>query len=638
MRSILVKRRITPWVVAAVFALAGLQQLAVAQDPAPFAPSDAGAGVGPAFAPPVAPNDPDIPDEAAGTEVLNQGPVHEAFATAITYNPAAGPVVPREPPAPIDEQPPDQRPDGDDVQWIPGYWFWDDTRPDFIWVSGIWREPPPDCQWTPGYWNQCAGGWQWTSGCWTPVAQDQGQYLPPPPASVEAGPNTPPPADDPNSIWSPGYWKWCTECEEVKYVWIPGTWIPYRPDWTWTPPHYLWTPGGYLFVAGYWDYPLEQRGVLYAPVAFTRPCYTEAGFVLRPRICVATTTLPSCLFVQPAHHCYRFGDYFDARRSGAGIYPWYAYHQSHFGYDPLYAHCSAAHRNDQSWSHRLHDEYGYRRDNPSARPPQLFRAQAAALNQPTGRFPRLTPTASMGQLARQRAVPRPFVRLSPQEHRTLTERGRELHAFSQGRRSSEANLARNHGPAPVRPVNIPQPRSPIATRFRTTAPVAGARVQPHPGSMPPARHGDVAPLPPAPHTMAPVSRLGGSRVSRPDPHPNTGPARPPVGGSGIPVHHGEGPAIPSHPLPGRHQPPPAPIHPGPDHSVRPPGAGYVSPRPMPDHSLPPLEHRAGGHPGVGGAGPPRGFTPPSGSAPRGSLGGTRATTQGVPHAGPSRRH
>lgn len=32
--------------------------------------------------------------------------------------------------------PPDQKPEGDDVAWIPGYWAWDDERNDFLWVSG----------------------------------------------------------------------------------------------------------------------------------------------------------------------------------------------------------------------------------------------------------------------------------------------------------------------------------------------------------------------------------------------------------------------------------------------------------------------------------------------------------------------
>ena len=69
--------------------------------------------------------------------------------------------------------PPDQKPAGQNIQWIPGYWSWDVSRGDFIWISGIWREPPPNNQWVPGYWHQVDGGYQWVSG-----NMDSGQHGP----------------------------------------------------------------------------------------------------------------------------------------------------------------------------------------------------------------------------------------------------------------------------------------------------------------------------------------------------------------------------------------------------------------------------------------------------------------------------
>ena len=54
-------------------------------------------------------------DEADGAEVLTRGPVHEAFAAVASYNPAPGMVVKTPPPALIDELPPEERPEGDDV-------------------------------------------------------------------------------------------------------------------------------------------------------------------------------------------------------------------------------------------------------------------------------------------------------------------------------------------------------------------------------------------------------------------------------------------------------------------------------------------------------------------------------------------
>src|SRR5579871_4225498 len=82
-----------------------------------------------------------------GVEVLTRGPVHEAFAEAVDANPQATPAVSKKPPEPIPELPPEQKPEGDKVEWISGYWAWDADRNDYIWVSGFWRTPPPGRVW-----------------------------------------------------------------------------------------------------------------------------------------------------------------------------------------------------------------------------------------------------------------------------------------------------------------------------------------------------------------------------------------------------------------------------------------------------------------------------------------------------------
>src|SRR5438309_5507913 len=108
-------------------------------------------------------------DQTEGTEVLARGPIHEAFADPVNNKPQPTAVVPKEPPPAIEELPPDQKPAGENVQWFPGYWSWDDDRNDFIWVSGMWRTAPPDRNWAPGHWNQVNGGYQRTPGFWMAV-------------------------------------------------------------------------------------------------------------------------------------------------------------------------------------------------------------------------------------------------------------------------------------------------------------------------------------------------------------------------------------------------------------------------------------------------------------------------------------
>ncbi|MCE9526794.1 MAG: hypothetical protein K8R36_12155, partial [Planctomycetales bacterium] len=58
--------------------------------------------------------------ENDGVEVLARGPLHEAFASATTLTPQAGLTVKTAPPADIEEVPPDQKPEGSNIAWIPG--------------------------------------------------------------------------------------------------------------------------------------------------------------------------------------------------------------------------------------------------------------------------------------------------------------------------------------------------------------------------------------------------------------------------------------------------------------------------------------------------------------------------------------
>src|SRR5437764_28268 len=83
---------------------------------------------------------------------------------------------------------------------------------------------------------QAPGRWQWVGGLWAPAGQGQQPYLPPPPDSLDNGPDTPAPDD--NSFYVPGCWVY----RDTRYLWRPGFWTAYRPGYVWSPASYCATP------------------------------------------------------------------------------------------------------------------------------------------------------------------------------------------------------------------------------------------------------------------------------------------------------------------------------------------------------------------------------------------------------------
>jgi hypothetical protein len=342
-------------------------------------------------------SNPDVPprnDQAGpqqGVEPLATGPVHEAFGQPRQTKPAAGPIVPKQPPPPIPEQPPDQKPEGENVVWIPGYWFWQPDKQDFIWVSGFWRVPPPGRRWVPGYWRSVDDGAQWVPGFWAPADQTDLQYLPQPPASVDNGPSVPAPDD--RSIYIPGSWVY----ENDDYVWQPGYWTQAESDYIYTPPSYSWTPSGYVYVSGYWDYPLVNRGLLFAPCAFDQPYWSNPGWFYRPYFTVDCYSLLDSLFCWPSYYSYCFGNYYPGiYASSYGIYPWWWWGRRH--HDCLFGYYGWRHRFDPGWYEGLRDRYWGRYDGTLVRPPRTFAEQRRLVAGGAGE--RLRPLRPLDQVGR----------------------------------------------------------------------------------------------------------------------------------------------------------------------------------------------------------------------------------------------
>lgn len=419
-----------------------------------------GTGLGLSSAQTVQP--PPRPDGEEGVQVLTRGPVHEAFAETVTFDPEPGIVVRMAPPNPIEEMPPDQRPEGVNVTWIPGYTAWDDERNDYLWVSGVWRSPPPGRQWMSGYWGRMQLGFQWTSGYWADAQVNEVEYLPEPPETVEVGPSGAPPSAD--HSWIPGSWVW----HHGRYAWRPGYWVTVQSDWDWVPSHYTWAPRGYVFVDGYWDYSVGRRGVLFAPVYFDAGVYTRQGFYYSPTIVINVTVFTDHLFVRPRYHHYYFGDYYDAGYQDAGFYSRLSFQSSRYGYDPIYAHQRWEHRHDRDWEVRVDADFRRRREHIEARPPRTLAAQLT-LNTSglKSRESGLMVAASLDQLAKSKENPIRFQAVDTVEKQKLVQRGKEVRTFREERQSLETAIENPSAEKPFarsEPVKVRLPKSAIVAR------------------------------------------------------------------------------------------------------------------------------------------------------------------------------
>lgn len=430
-----------------------------------------------------------VDETDSGVDVLTRGPVHEAFAEPISFDPEPGIIVPKAPREIIEEVPPDHRPEGADVTWIPGYWAWDEDRGDYIWISGIWRNLPPGRQWVPGYWRQASDGFQWTSGFWADAGVSEMEYLPEPPESIEIGPSSPAPAV--NQGWIPGSWLW----NQDRYVWRPGYWAAGRADWVWIPDHYIWTPRGYVFSAGHWDHAVERRGVLFAPVYFESEVYARPKYVYSPSYAINLSVITDQLFVRPRYQHYYFGDYYDRRYQDSGYFASFVYQSSHRGYDPIYAHEGWVHRRDRDWRKRGEDSFIHRREFADARPPRTLRLQREHEGRAATSGKKLINIAQrLGELTRSSDRGR-FQEVNRSEREQLAQRGRGIQTARRERQAVEGRPAKTSDlkrPESNRPIRLKAPKPVIVSKAieqldkryappkRHRMPATDSKVQPKP--------------------------------------------------------------------------------------------------------------------------------------------------------------
>jgi hypothetical protein len=394
----------------------------------------------------------------------------------------------------------------------------------------------------------------------------------------------------------------------------------------WIPAHYVASPGGYVFVEGYWDHPLEQRGVLFAPVRIDRTVI-GASWTYSPQYVVQPDFLVSALFVRPDHCHYYFGDYFEARYTERGFVPWVDYRVSRGSFDPNFTYYRHRFGGDRTWETNLRELYPGRTRGDIARPPRtlvqqntvvrnitvnktenervlrnvnLSKIRNVSVVTPVTRIhnTRVTNLASLGSSKSDvHKIEDHVIKMEtvPQERKVAVKKA--VAAFretSQQRGQVESKLlAEGHTPVkatdPPRRVKVALPRAPTPALppgperpkappvkevpRQPTPPRHEERpIPPHNPPRPPAPPRKVTPPPPHPAPPAPMPPpKAPPHPAPPPPAPHPAPAPPP-------------PKAPPHPAPPAPAPHPAPA---PPHPVPPPPAPAPPPPKVPPHPAPP---------------------------------------------------
>lgn len=377
---------------------------------------------------------------SADIEVVTRGPIHEAFGSTLQLNPVQGAVADRAPPSPIEEVPPEVKPSGENVLWIPGYWGWDAETKDYLWVSGIWRASPPNSRWVPGYWKPGDRGAQWYSGFWMKADAETLVYMSAPPKSIERGPAAPGETD--SQFYVPGSW----EPNGDKYRWRPGYWAPYQQNWVWTPSRFVATASGHVFVPGFWDHQLNSRAQLFAPIRIGRTASANASVAANataalryvPSQVLDVKQLQLHLFTQANANGYLFGNYYDESHAKMGIRPWFDQRNPASVVDPLIGYTNwSAQLRGENYVDRLRSWNKYFLNNPTLRPASNLtgQLQLAGSQQAVKHLSASLLSTPLTQVVG--AAPDQFLKLSAEDHSALALAAGKVQLFGQERLKAE---------------------------------------------------------------------------------------------------------------------------------------------------------------------------------------------------------
>ena len=413
------------------------------------------------------------PKPAANVEmdVLTRGPLHEGFAIPVHFGTDTRLTVDRQPPEMIQEFAPSYRPQGN-MEWIPGYWSWDNDLKDFIWISGIWRDAPPERRWIPGYWQpQSDKSFAWMSGFWYPTDAQNIEFHPAPPEQKMVAPQGNAPSA--NHFWVPGNW----EPENGKYVWRDGFWSKHEEGHVWIPMQNMPSADGFVHVPGYWDYPIDERGTIFAPVHFKSNLAQAAAIQYTPDVAVPADNLQFHLFADPRRNSYMFGNYYDPMYANQGILPWYRYYPSVGYIDPLVGYNSWYFgRQGSNYLSTMGLWNSYFLNNNGYRPALTYRQQLALAQQYQGQ-PSIAQSLlglPLSNLVQSR--PNSFLSLSQGNRTQISTWNQQMQALARARLQAQAgNNGVQANPSLSTRLNLPAWTRPLVDGPQGSRTIAGYR-------------------------------------------------------------------------------------------------------------------------------------------------------------------
>jgi hypothetical protein len=284
------------------------------------------------------------------------------------------------------------------------------------------------------------------------------------------------------------------------------------------PAHYVWTPSGYLFVPGYWDLPVANRGLMFAPIYYPQPVYAQPNFVFTPSISIVGSAVTANLFVQASTNQYLFGNFYAQNFVSVGITPWFSFSFASgppVYYDPLFSYYAVINgRQNPRWVATVREQYALRRERVELRPPNTYVEQTRIIERNVNITRNVTVVdhremaMPLHKLAADPVAGRGMrlVKVEAAERQQLREQAAQLHQFREQRFQQERQGARQlaaGGAGRPRPMNLPH--SPLTSRLAhpagSQAAIAHRAEVTHPAESHPetARRSDISQQPASEH-------------------------------------------------------------------------------------------------------------------------------------------